>query len=92
MRAAQPKRAPRPTYEFWCGACGAWITTSTHDWRDHGDDYHDANASWQVRMDGVVYDDEEAACQALEDGEHPRVEGAVYRYEDGQLLDMHWVS
>lgn len=46
--------------EFFCPYCKLWITDTVHRQHYHNDiDEPDERRDWRVRVDGVVYEDEE---------------------------------
>ena len=46
--------------EFFCPYCKLWITDAVHRQHHHNDiDEPDERRDWRVRVDGVVYEDEE---------------------------------
>ena len=45
--------------EFFCPYCKLWITDTVHRQHHHNDiDEPDERRDWRVRVDGVVYEDE----------------------------------
>ena len=45
--------------EFFCPYCKLWITDAVHRQHHHNDiDEPDERRDWRVRVDGVVYEDE----------------------------------
>jgi len=46
--------------EFFCPYCKLWITDTVHRQHYHHDiDEPDERRDWRVRVDGVIYEDEE---------------------------------
>tara|TARA_R110000824_G_scaffold30179_2_gene99547 strand:+ start:3337 stop:3528 length:192 start_codon:yes stop_codon:yes gene_type:complete len=46
--------------EFFCHYCKLWITDTVHEQHHHNDiDEPDERRDWRVRVDGVIYEDEE---------------------------------
>jgi hypothetical protein len=46
--------------EFFCHYCKLWITDTVHEQHFHNDlDEPDERRDWRVRVDGVIYEDEE---------------------------------
>ncbi len=55
---------PEPAKEFFCPYCHLWITDVVHVQHYHNDlDEPDPIRDWRVRVNGVVYEDEEDAEQ-----------------------------
>jgi len=54
------------TYEFYCPYCRLWINDTVHQQHFHNDlDTPDEHRDWRVRVDGVEYETEEDAENAL---------------------------
>ena len=69
QREAQPEPEPEPTpvIEFECVECG-WITDTVHEQHHHfSGSEPDPVRSYRVRVDGVIYEDEEAYFSARAD-------------------------
>jgi len=53
-------------YEFFCPYCHLWIDDTVHRQHFHNDlDDPDDRRDWRVRVDGIVYDEEEDYLDAL---------------------------
>ena len=53
-------------YEFFCPYCRLWINDTCHRQHFHNDlDDPDDIRDWRVRVDGVVYDEEQDYLDAL---------------------------